>query len=60
MVNHHAGEIFMLASLLFSSAPQCSPQFFHSRFATTNLVVSVGQTTRQSINYLYVNEKQFQ
>ena len=36
------------------------PQFFHSRIATTNLLVSVGQTTRQRINYVYVNEKQFQ
>jgi len=26
--NHHAGETFMLASLLFPSAPQCSPQLF--------------------------------
>ena len=47
----------MLASLLFPSAPQCpSPQFFHSRIATANLLVSVGQTTRQRINYFYVNE----
>ena len=31
MENHHAGETFMLAPLLFSLA---APQFFHSRIAT--------------------------
>ena len=47
----------MFASLLFPSASQCPPsQFFHSRIATANLLVSVGQTTRQRINYFYVNE----
>jgi len=32
--NHHAGETFMLASLLFTLAWQWSPQFFHFRIAT--------------------------
>jgi len=31
--NHHAGEIFMLAPILFSLAPQF-PYIFHSRIAT--------------------------
>jgi len=26
--NHHAGETFMLDTLLFSLAPQCPPSFF--------------------------------
>jgi len=33
-----------------------SSQFFHSRIATANLLVSVGQTTRQRSNYFDVNE----
>ena len=37
MENHHAGETFMLASLLFSLAPQCT-HFFHSRIATVTPV----------------------
>ena len=53
--NHHAGETFMLASLLFPRT-RSAPQFFHSRITTANLLESVGQTTRQWINYFYVNE----
>jgi len=37
MENHHAGETFMLAPDIFSLAPQCPPQFFHSRIATAHI-----------------------
>jgi len=30
-------------------------QFFHSRIATSNLLVRIGQNTRQRINSFYVN-----
>jgi len=36
MENHHTGETFMLATLLFSLAPQLPLQFFHSRIATNH------------------------
>jgi len=41
--------------LYFFPRPRSAPrQFFHYRIATANLLVSVGQTTRQRINYYFV------
>jgi len=48
--NHHAGETFMLAPLLFSLGPQWPPQFFHSRIATGPILNSSAVKLQNLIN----------